>query len=457
MAMNKIPPPYKTWAEVKRNMMPNGPPESTVLIAKAPSFSQLNDGSWREFSVMVLGNDDRLYVRFVGKPNKMGINSGVNVYKPGEFISIDWQYPQAETDIVLQFKQKIKFLKYGFMVKSLTCGDSYFISVNQEQWLDWLPNIREIHRLLSIIHVDIVSWGRPVKSCGRGKLQQVVVKNYQRDALSKELNINSHYASNLRQLLIDLINIKHIRSQYFINMIGVYMKDLREFDTLNVITDYLPNFLPLNVYLNTYLEISLREQMLLAYNIAKAMYYLHYQANQQRDMEHDVGPIYFWHGDLKPENILIGLNSDEEVNSIKITDVQLIKYSQRPLYTHCISSPVYAAPEANTIFLAQDSPERDLQKQKLDVYSFGIILWQIVTQKEPWLFLKNPLRDNRPELLPEVIASPFHELIVEAWSTDPSKRPDFEYILDEIENILVFLNIPLTSIDLSQTMEPSER
>lgn len=72
-----------------------------------------------------------------------------------------------------------------------------------------------------------------------------------------------------------------------------------------------------------------------------------------------------------------------------------------------------------------------------DVYSYGVLLWEVVTHEEPW---KNvpPMRINamvgvRGERLPIPVNAPaqYAALMRACWQQEPSARPTFTEIVDQ--------------------------
>ncbi|OMJ95254.1 hypothetical protein SteCoe_1469 [Stentor coeruleus] len=141
-------------------------------------------------------------------------------------------------------------------------------------------------------------------------------------------------------------------------------------------------------------------------------------------------PVPVLHLDLKSLNILL----DDSMNA-KIADFGWTR-SKAELMTNKIGTYQWMAPE---VIQGEEYTE------KADVYSFGIILWEIATRKPPFRDLtgiqvsqevvKNDLRPPVPKRCPD----PFIKLMQKCWDRNPEARPDFQMIIGELENFLKFL------------------
>ena len=83
--------------------------------------------------------------------------------------------------------------------------------------------------------------------------------------------------------------------------------------------------------------------------------------------------------------------------------------------------------------------------EKVDVYSFGVLLWQMITLQKPYsynntnvIFGRVVLNGERP-----VISSNFpkyiNELLTQCWDRDSNNRPDFNSIVHTLEEVLYLL------------------
>ena len=140
------------------------------------------------------------------------------------------------------------------------------------------------------------------------------------------------------------------------------------------------------------------------------------------------------HGHLSSHNILIDKNfkpkiSDFLLNSFKKYAGVMTNYSNKNQYT----APEYLEDKGNVV---QNC------RKPADVYSYGVILWEIFTEKEPFqgislkklsdLVVKEKSRPKIPENIPEEIAN----IIRVCWQHDEDKRPEFAALVKNIENLV---------------------
>ena len=154
------------------------------------------------------------------------------------------------------------------------------------------------------------------------------------------------------------------------------------------------------------------EILVLADEIADALAYLH--------------PSVV-HRDLKSQNVLL----DRDGRS-KVCDFGIAKFKERTFLTTKnvqAGTPAYMAPE---LFRAQEANEL------VDVFSFGVLLWECFTGEVPWgeysqvqvIFAvtvegrRLPLSESMPNFL--------SRLISDCWVEQPSERPSFKQILRRI-------------------------
>jgi serine/threonine protein kinase len=68
---------------------------------------------------------------------------------------------------------------------------------------------------------------------------------------------------------------------------------------------------------------------------------------------------------------------------------------------------------------------------KVDVFSFGMVLYELASGKIPWkelelnsMIMRYTIEGTRPKL-PEDIPTQYEDLVKKCWEEDPTKRPPF--------------------------------
>ncbi|XP_022773983.1 serine/threonine-protein kinase HT1-like [Durio zibethinus] len=168
-------------------------------------------------------------------------------------------------------------------------------------------------------------------------------------------------------------------------------------------------------------RLELKHSISLALDISQAMEYLH--AN---------GII---HRDLKPSNILL----TEDKMHVKLADFGLAREEVMGGMTCEAGTYRWMAPE----LYSRDPLPIGAKKHydhKVDVYSFSIVLWELLTNKAPFKGRDNvsvayaAAKNERPNVegLPRDIVS----LLQSCWTEDPKSRPEFKEITGSLANFL---------------------
>ncbi|OHS99329.1 hypothetical protein TRFO_34234 [Tritrichomonas foetus] len=118
------------------------------------------------------------------------------------------------------------------------------------------------------------------------------------------------------------------------------------------------------------------------------------------------------HRDLKPENILLDSNKH-----VKISDFGISTISSDTTHTKGVGTLAYMSPEQLN--------EDEHYTNKIDVYSFGILLYFILTNgTTPKLSIAGIARGDKI-VIPSSIPSFYQILIEKCLSFDPDQRPSF--------------------------------
>lgn len=134
------------------------------------------------------------------------------------------------------------------------------------------------------------------------------------------------------------------------------------------------------------------------------------------------------HRDLKSPNILINNNWN-----VKITDFGLSRSKQESeAMKTVVGSPAWMAPE-----ILEHKP----YDESVDVYSFGILMWELYSGQRPFKDMA-PLqiamavisKDQRPPISDDM-PPPLSKLISECWAKDPKDRPSLESIMQRLHDM----------------------
>ncbi|XP_015578396.3 serine/threonine/tyrosine-protein kinase HT1 isoform X1 [Ricinus communis] len=169
-------------------------------------------------------------------------------------------------------------------------------------------------------------------------------------------------------------------------------------------------------------RLDLRLAITFALDICRAMEYLH-----------DNGII---HRDLKPSNLLL----TDDRKQIKVADFGLAREEIMNEMTCEAGTYRWMAPE----LFSKEALRIGMKKHydhKVDVYSFSIVLWELLTNKAPFKGRDNitvayaaAANNERPSLenVPEELAT----LLQSCWSEDPALRPEFTEITKYLTNFM---------------------
>ncbi|ESQ42642.1 hypothetical protein EUTSA_v10012514mg [Eutrema salsugineum] len=172
--------------------------------------------------------------------------------------------------------------------------------------------------------------------------------------------------------------------------------------------------------------IDRRKRLIIAMDTAFGMEYLHGKN--------------IVHFDLKCENLLVNMR-DPQRPVCKIGDLGLSKVKQKTLVSGGVRGTLpWMAPELL-------SGKSNMVSEKIDVYSFGIVMWELLTGEEPYAdmhcasiiggIVNNTLRPKIPQWCdPE-----WKGLMESCWASEPTERPSFAEISQKLRNMAAAMNL----------------
>ncbi|WJZ86691.1 hypothetical protein VitviT2T_006125 [Vitis vinifera] len=187
---------------------------------------------------------------------------------------------------------------------------------------------------------------------------------------------------------------------------------------LCIVTEFLPRGSLFRLLQRNTSRLDWRRRVHMALDIAQGMNYLH----------HFNPPII--HRDLKSSNLLVDRNW-----TVKVGDFGLSRLKHETYLTTKTGkgTPQWMAPE-----VLRNEPS----DEKSDVYSYGVILWELATEKIPWDNL-NTMQVigavgfmNQRLDIPKEVDLRWASIIESCWHSDPRSRPTFQELLGKFKDIL---------------------
>ncbi|CAA0834266.1 PAS domain-containing protein tyrosine kinase family protein [Striga hermonthica] len=186
---------------------------------------------------------------------------------------------------------------------------------------------------------------------------------------------------------------------------------------LCIVTEFLPRGSLFRLLQKNGSKLEWRRRVLMALDIARGMNYLH-RCNP---------PIV--HRDLKSSNLLVDKNW-----TVKVGDFGLSRLKHETYLTTKTGkgTPQWMAPE-----VLRNEPS----DEKADIYSFGVILWELATHKIPWETLNSVqvigtvgFMNQRLDL-PGEVDPHWNSIIESCWHSEPQCRPSFQELVEKLKEL----------------------
>ncbi|NXU84225.1 RIPK2 kinase, partial [Xiphorhynchus elegans] len=237
--------------------------------------------------------------------------------------------------------------------------------------------------------------------------------------------------SDRNHLLKEAEILHKARFSYILPILGI----CNEPEFLGIVTEYMTNG-SLNQLLHgkdVYPDIPWCLRFRILYEIALGVNYLH-----------NMNPPLLHH-DLKTQNILL----DDEFH-VKIADFGMSKWR---VISMSQSRSESSLPEGGTIIYMPPEDYNPSQKTrasvKHDIYSYAIIMWEVMSRKRPFEEVINPLQimysvsqGQRLDLTEGSLSMDIpHRILVirlmeSGWAQNPDERPSFLKCLIDLEPVL---------------------
>ncbi|CAN8294940.1 unnamed protein product [Cochlearia groenlandica] len=184
---------------------------------------------------------------------------------------------------------------------------------------------------------------------------------------------------------------------------------------LSIVTEFLPRGSLYRILHRPKSQIDEQRRIKMALDVAMGMNCLH------------TSTPTIVHRDLKTPNLLVDNNWN-----VKVGDFGLSRLKHN---TFLSSKSTAGTPE----WMAPEVLRNEPSNEKCDVYSFGVILWELATLRLPWRGM-NPMQvvgavgfQNRRLEIPKELDPVVGRIILQCWQTEPNLRPSFAQLTDVLK------------------------
>ncbi|XP_072967816.1 serine/threonine-protein kinase STY46-like [Typha angustifolia] len=328
-------------------------------------------------------------------------------YSLDVFVVVGWHYEETE-----QLKGELAKEIHKIEMQTLSASNS---------WPPLMENTQAAEKLSSDhvaiptdgtdvweIDVNHLKFGNKVASGSYGDLyrgtycsQDVAIKVLKPERINLDMQ---------REFAQEVFIMRKVRHKNVVQFIGACTKA----PSLCIVTEFMSGGSVYDFLHKQKGVFKLPALLRVAIDVSKGMSYLH-QNN-------------IIHRDLKAANLLM-----DENEVVKVADFGVARVKAQ--------SGVMTAETGTYRWMAPEVIEHKPYDHKADVFSFGIVLWELITGKIPYEYL-TPLqaavgvvqKGLRPTI-PNNTRPKIANLLEKCWQQDPNERPDFSEILETLQRI----------------------
>eukprot|EP01088_Endostelium_zonatum_P006110 TRINITY_DN18219_c0_g1_i1.p1 TRINITY_DN18219_c0_g1~~TRINITY_DN18219_c0_g1_i1.p1 ORF type:complete len:1174 (-),score=270.18 TRINITY_DN18219_c0_g1_i1:46-3567(-) len=260
------------------------------------------------------------------------------------------------------------------------------------------------------------------KTLGTGSFGTV----YKAKLNHKEVAVKQLFAQKMDQKTLDEFKKEvSIMSTLRHPNILLFMGACCEPGSLLIVTEVMPMGSVHDILRDKSIALTFRRKMLFAKDAALGVNWLHRFEPQ------------FLHLDLKAANLLVDQKWTVKVADFGLSVVKPKDHNnpEKKIKHGPIGTPLWMAPE---VLMNKEYDE------KADVYSFGIVMFEILTGTDPWEDIASlvdlvdaVVSEKRRPPLPQDIPTTLKNLIHSLWHPDPNSRPSFRDIAPAFDEVIV--------------------
>eukprot|EP00727_Mastigamoeba_balamuthi_P008772 m51a1_g4517 putative sh2 domain-containing protein (688) ;mRNA; f:422969-426165 len=250
------------------------------------------------------------------------------------------------------------------------------------------------------------AFGKVYRAKCRGKLVAVKVPNKQ-DLTEQQLRMFRHEVTIMRKI--------------FHPNVVLYLGACTKPGKLMIVTELMKCDMEHMIHGENRPTLTLHQKLRMAHDAALGINWLH-------------GICQIIHRDLKPANLLL-----DEQRRVKVTD---FGFSEVLKDGHGRDA---RGPKGTALYMAPEVMKLEEFDHRSDVYSYGLILYELVTGDEPFAEYQDidPFvqavcyKHERPRVSDPRLPPSLLSLMERCWHRDVERRPSFQQIIADLEEIMV--------------------
>ncbi|XP_072181531.1 hepatocyte growth factor receptor-like [Diadema setosum] len=268
-----------------------------------------------------------------------------------------------------------------------------------------------------LIHEESIGLG---KVLGSGHFGCVYAGKLTQDGKENKVAVKSLHQGSLHEITCFLregIMMKDFKHRNVLALIGVCISS--DTNMPYVILPFMQNGDILTYVRDPSNELTARQLLEFCRQISEGMQYL--------------SSLKFVHRDLAARNCML----DEDL-VVKVADFGL----SRDIYERDYYSAKDRSAKLPVRWMAMECLERNIYNTKTDVWSFGVVMWELLTRGivpyptvdniDILKFLHSGNRLYQPDHCPDHV----YEVMMSCWSVSPVDRPSFTLLVDKLDEIL---------------------